>query len=85
MGRIATTTVFWAGAAIIVLMLGREVARADEAPWCAIKSEGYWDCQFSSAEDCVPLGGHFCTQNPRYRGAQQPRRPQWSSSRHRRR
>jgi len=61
------------GFALAATLGSHQPARADEAPWCSIKGEGYWDCQYRSAEDCVQRAGRgFCTQNPRYHGAAQP-------------
>jgi len=61
------------GIALAAILGSHQPARADEPPWCSIKGEGYWDCQYHSAEDCVQRAGRgFCTQNPRYRGAAQP-------------
>jgi hypothetical protein len=55
---------------------------AGVAPWCAVISMGrgdaYWDCQYSSVEQCVPnvLAGNrgFCNPNPAWSGsADQPK------------
>ena len=39
-----------------------------EAAWCAVISEGYWDCQYHSIEECRPnvLAGNrgWCNPNP---------------------
>jgi len=60
------------GIALAAILGSHQPARADEPPWCSIKGEGYWDCQYRSAEDCVQRAGRgFCTQNPRYHGAAQ--------------
>ncbi len=50
--------------------------QAYEAPWCAVIQNGtssvYWDCQYSSFEDCYRrgniLGGNrgFCNPSPYY-------------------
>ena len=42
-------------ATVIVLatsVSGRHPAKAYEAPWCAVISDGYWDCQYRSIEEC---------------------------------
>jgi Protein of unknown function (DUF3551) len=82
-----TMALFCAAAAFIAVAttLGHpQRARAEEAPWCAIKGEGYWDCQYRSAEDCVQRAGRgFCTQNPRYHGAERPTAKKRDSRRHR--
>ena len=85
--RAATTRVCWVASGIAVAVaFGYLPARADEAPWCAIKSEGYWDCQYSSADDCARRAGRsFCNENPRYRGAEPPRQRDLHSSPQRRR
>jgi uncharacterized protein DUF3551 len=58
-------------AAVIALaasVLGRHSAKAYEAPWCAVISEGYWDCQYRSIEECRPnaLAGNrgWCNPSP---------------------
>jgi hypothetical protein len=46
------------------------------SPWCAVVDEGagemLWECEYDSAEDCVPavLQGNrgFCQRNPYWRG-----------------
>jgi hypothetical protein len=54
--------------ALAVLVFGLQPTRADEAPWCAVVSEGYWDCQYHTIEECRPnvLAGNrgWCNQNP---------------------
>jgi hypothetical protein len=62
-------------ASIVVLaavIFGQEPAKAYETPWCAVISEGYWDCQYHSIEACRPnvLAGNrgFCNLNPRWAG-----------------
>lgn len=69
------TRAFWIASAVAVAVaLWYQPARADEAPWCAVGSEGYWDCRYSSADDCIRGGGRrFCNENPRYHGAEKPR------------
>ena len=43
-------------------------AKTYEAPWCAVISEGYWDCRYHSIEECRPnvLAGNrgWCNPNP---------------------
>src|SRR6516162_11394638 len=43
-------------------------AIAYQAKWCAVISEGYWDCQYRSIEECRPnvLAGNrgWCNPNP---------------------
>ena len=45
-----------------------QTAIAYEAKWCAVISEGYWDCQYRSFEDCYSraniLAGNRGTCNP---------------------
>jgi hypothetical protein len=68
-----------------VMSFGGHPAQAYEAPWCAVVNSGwssvYWDCQYSSFEQCRPhiLAGNrgFCNPNPRYhpeQGRYRPRR-----------
>ena len=58
-------------AAVIVLaasVFGPHPVKAYEAPWCAVTSEGYWDCQYRSIEECRPnvLAGNrgWCNPSP---------------------
>jgi hypothetical protein len=48
--------------------LASQSAKTYEAPWCAVISEGYWDCQYRSIEECRPnvLAGNrgWCNPNP---------------------
>ena len=63
-------------AALVGVIAGLQPAQAYEAPWCAVieNSTGsvYWDCQYSSFEDCYRrgniLGGNrgFCNPSPYY-------------------
>jgi hypothetical protein len=62
-------------AAVIVLAsltFSLQPATASETPWCAVISDGYWDCQYNSIEECRPnvLAGNrgFCNLNPRWTG-----------------
>jgi hypothetical protein len=61
---LATVIVFAAS------VFGRHPAKAYEAPWCAVISEGYWDCQYRSIEECRPnvLAGNrgWCNPSPYY-------------------
>jgi hypothetical protein len=66
-------TIFTAVVAIAAAGLaGLQSARAYTAPWCAVTNHGngsmYWDCQYSSIEQCRPsvLGGNrgWCNPNP---------------------
>jgi len=69
--RVAIATRSIILASVIVLaasVLGRHLAKAREAPWCAVISEGYWDCQYRSIEECRPnvLAGNrgWCNPSP---------------------
>jgi hypothetical protein len=52
------------------------VGHAEAAPWCAVIEVGqgsvYWDCQYSSFDDCYRRGNilagnrGFCNQSPYY-------------------
>jgi hypothetical protein len=63
-------------AALAGAFFGLQPAQAYEAPWCAVIQNGtssvYWDCQYSSFEDCYRrgniLGGNrgFCNVSPYY-------------------
>jgi Protein of unknown function (DUF3551) len=54
--------------ALAASVFGRHPAKAYEAPWCAVISEGYWDCQYRSIEECRPniLAGNrgWCNPSP---------------------
>ena len=53
-------------------LAGLQPANTYTAPWCAVMNYGngsmYWDCQYSSIEQCRPniLGGNrgWCNPNP---------------------
>ena len=69
-----TGSVFAVGVVLLSWrVLQSAAANAYTAPWCAVISLGpgsvYWDCQYSSFEQCVPnvLAGNrgFCNHNPR--------------------
>ena len=62
--------------AMTLFSWGTQPVVAREAPWCAVINNGedsvYWDCQYSSFEDCYRrgniLGGNrgFCNPSPYY-------------------
>jgi hypothetical protein len=66
------TRMILAAAALASLAFSPQaVADYHEAPWCAVIGMGkgvYWDCQYRSAEECVPnvLAGNrgWCNPNP---------------------
>ena len=71
--RVATAARSMLLATVIVLatsVSGRHPAKAYEAPWCAVISDGYWDCQYRSIEECRPnvLAGNrgWCNPSPYY-------------------
>jgi hypothetical protein len=76
--------------AIACMTIDQRPAHAYEAPWCAVidfgAGDAYWDCQYRSLEECVPnvLAGNrgFCNENPRFHGAEQPRRQPKHPRRH---
>ena len=77
MPRIVLAAVF-AGA----VLAASAPARAAEGPWCALLNFGgdiSEDCQYRTLEQCLPAvtGGFrgFCNPNPRWHGAEEPRRP----------
>jgi hypothetical protein len=49
---------FGAVAAVVAFAFDLEPAKASTAPWCAVINLGtgsvYWDCQYSSVEQCRP-------------------------------
>jgi Protein of unknown function (DUF3551) len=61
---------------LAALVFGPQPAKAYETPWCAVISDGYWDCQYRSIEECRPnvLAGNrgFCNLNPRWTGWYEP-------------
>jgi hypothetical protein len=68
-GRASKGHIIFAPAVVIALLIfGPRPAKAYEAPWCAVISEGYWDCQYRSIEECRPnvLAGNrgWCNPNP---------------------
>ena len=68
---LATVIVFAAS------VFGRHPAMAYEAPWCAVISEGYWDCQYRSnrrmSAECIGRQSWLVQSEPvlrrRIRGA----------------
>src|SRR5262249_14361850 len=64
--------IFGAVATVIALVFDLQPVAAYEYPWCAVitvdKGAVYWDCQYSSIEQCRPnvLAGNrgFCNLNP---------------------
>ena len=66
------TTFVAIAAAAAVGFVGLQPAKASNAPWCAVTNYGngsmYWDCQYSSIEQCRPnvLAGNrgWCNPNP---------------------
>lgn len=70
--------------AVTASVLAQHPAAAEEAPWCKVSSQGYWDCQYGSVEQCLAGGaprGGFCNPNPRYQGARQPERKRRTGAR----
>jgi hypothetical protein len=71
-----TRLIFAAIAALAGMFFGLHPAQAYEAPWCAMIQNGtgsvYWDCQYSSFEDCYRRGNilagnrGFCNPSPYY-------------------
>ena len=63
-------------AALAGACFGLQPAQAYETPWCAIIQNGtgsvYWDCQYSSFEQCYRKGNilagnrGFCNPSPYY-------------------
>jgi hypothetical protein len=57
---------------LAAVVFGLQLAKAYEAPWCAVTNNGtgnmYWDCQYRSIEECRPnvLAGNrgWCNPNP---------------------
>ena len=71
-----THMIFAAIAALIGVFFGLQPAQASAAPWCAVielsKGSAYWDCQYSSFDDCYRRGNilagnrGFCNHSPYY-------------------
>ena len=63
--------------AAAALASSMSASRAQYYPWCLIISDklGSWTCYFRTREQCMASAGGnvgFCTENPAYRGPQQP-------------
>ncbi len=68
--------IFAAVVTLAVVVIDLQLAKASEAPWCAVISFGpgsiYWDCQYRSFEDCYRRGNilagnrGFCNSSPYY-------------------
>jgi Protein of unknown function (DUF3551) len=73
-------SMFAVAVALVGMSFNLQPANAYTAPWCAVISLGtgsvYWDCQYSSFEQCLPnvLAGNrgFCNHNPYFANAYQP-------------
>jgi hypothetical protein len=71
-----TRTIFAAVVALLALVLDLQPTKAYEAPWCAVIQNGtdsvYWDCQYSSFEQCYRKGSILagnrgsCNPSPYY-------------------
>ncbi len=81
--RAAIQVSILASAAVATSFLwSAQPAQAREAPWCAVISTTddsvYWDCQYSSFEQCRPnvLAGNrgWCNPNPAYVPVPEPKR-----------
>jgi hypothetical protein len=69
-------TIFFALVAAATVGIGPQLAKAHTAPWCAVIQNGtgsmYWDCQYSSFEQCYRKGNilagnrGFCNPSPYY-------------------
>ncbi|HMF25025.1 MAG TPA: DUF3551 domain-containing protein [Pseudolabrys sp.] len=79
------TRIFFAVVALTSLSVGLQQAAAQyyrAAPWCAVIENGtgsvYWDCQYSSIEQCRPnvLAGNrgWCNPNPYFAYGAAPNR-----------
>ena len=70
------TRMIFAAIALAGVFFGLQPAQAYKAPYCAVINLGtgsiYWDCQYSSFDDCYRrgniLGGNrgFCNPSPYY-------------------
>ena len=68
--------VFFALVAAAIVGIGPQSAKAYTAPWCAVIQNGtgsvYWDCQYSSFEQCYRKGNILagnrgsCNPSPYY-------------------
>jgi hypothetical protein len=71
-----THMIFAAIAALTGVFFGLQPAQANQASWCAVielsKGSAYWDCQYSSFDDCYHRGNilagnrGFCNHSPYY-------------------
>ena len=71
-----TRMIFAAIAALAGVFFGLQPAQAYQAPYCAVINLGtgsiYWDCQYSSFDDCYRRGNilagnrGFCNPSPYY-------------------
>ena len=71
-----TRMIFAAIAALAGVFFGLQRAQAYQAPYCAVINLGtgsiYWDCQYSSFDDCYRRGNilagsrGFCNPSPYY-------------------
>ena len=64
-----TRVIFAAAFALAVASFAPQLAKAYEAPWCAVSKEGdHWDCRYRSIEECRPnvITGNrgWCNPNP---------------------
>ena len=69
-------TILVAAAALAGVFSSLQPAQAYQAPWCAVINLGtgsiYWDCQYSSFDDCYRRGNilagnrGFCNASPYY-------------------
>lgn len=82
-------TIFAVVGALAVLVFHLQFAEADESPWCAVISDGYWDCQYRSIEECRPnvLAGNrgWCNPNPYFVVQYHPTEDRRDRKRHARR
>jgi Protein of unknown function (DUF3551) len=72
----AMTHMFAAVAVLTGVFVSLQPAHANQAPWCAVielsKGSAYWDCQYSSFDDCYRRGNilagnrGFCNVSPYY-------------------
>jgi hypothetical protein len=71
-----TRMIFAAIAPLAGVFFGLQSAQAYQAPWCAVVNKGtgnmYWDCQYSSFDDCYRRGNilagnrGWCNSSPYY-------------------
>jgi len=74
---------------LAALIFDLQPAKAYEPPWCAVISDGYWDCQYRSIEECRPyvLAGNrgWCNPSPYFVAPYQPTEHRHYRQRHTRR